>query len=459
MDDLTVMTTIDTAGVAFETFRRAPVANWRDLTGGQPILVIAPHPDDETLGCGGLIAETAAKGVEVIVAVMTDGARSHPNSRTHPCDALRDLREREVEKALQTLGVDQPLINFFRQPDGFLGESGPEADECVEMLVRLVDEHGIGSMFVTWGSDPHPDHQAAYDLAMRVRRQRPEARLFAYPIWGLTLAADEIIHAPYRSALRYEIRPFRSRKRAAIDCFQSQLGRVIGDDPEGFSLSVEDVERFCSDFEIFIDLTQQDVDLRRHISSVPTEHFDHLYRQNADPWNYIANGYEQDRFTATIEALPKQHYRRACEIGCSIGVLTEKLAGRCEKIIGIDCSAAALEQARLRFAPLGNAYAHLMRVPEQLPDGHFDLIVLSEVLYFFSHDDLLAVERFVADRLEAGGTCMLVNYLGDTESPLSGAEAAETFIAASQPRLKAVSTRKFDGFRIDVLERVSEAGE
>ena len=458
MDDLRLngsTVSIESAGAAFECFRRAPVASWNDLTSGRPILIIAPHPDDETLGCGGLIADTARKGVESVIAVMTDGARSHPNSHSHPAEKLRDLREGEVRAAIETLGVQQPVIHFFRQPDGFLATSGPEADECLRRLVDLVDEHGIGSVFVTWGDDPHPDHQAAYALALSIGRQRPEMKLFAYPIWGLTLPSHHVIATPYKSALRYEIRQSRKQKRQAINCYQSQLGLVIQDDADGFSLSEEDIKRFCSDFEIFIDLRQEDHEVRRRISSVPTEHFDALYRQNADPWNYVENAYEQDRFTATIDALPRQQYGRACEIGCSIGVLTQKLAERVEEIIGIDCSSAALALARKRLAPLGNASVKLMRVPEELPEGRFDLIVLSEVLYFFSHDDLLAVVHFVAERLEVGGTCLLVNYLGDTESPRSGSEAAEAFIAAAWRSLRPVSTRQFEGFRIDVLEKPS----
>ena len=455
MDDLSPVA-FDTprAGEAFELFARAPVASWHDLTGGKPILIIAPHADDETLGCGGLIVETVDKGGTVVVAVMTDGTRSHPNSPSYDAARLTALREAEVVAALQTLGVVTPLVSFLRRADGYLADEGEEAEQNIAAIKAIVDRHGIGSIFVTWGDDPHPDHAASYRLACKVVETRPQLKFFAYPIWGLTLDRDEPVVTPFRSAMRYEVRLAKAQKRRAIDCFASQLGRVILDDPEAFSLSAEDLDRFCGDFELFIDLKQTGEHHRQSISSVPTEHFDNLYRRNADPWNYVENRYEQDRFSATIDALPQARYLRACEIGCSIGVLTERLAERCDSILGVDCSALAMAQAQARLAPLGNASARLMRVPAEVPEGCFDLIVLSEVLYFFSDDDLRAIERFVTSRLEIGGTCILVNFLGDTESPRSGAEAADMFIAASNPGLRSIDQRMFDGFRIDVLERV-----
>ena len=451
MDNLSYGQTADdaTAGEAFEHFRTAPVASWRDLTLGEPILVIAPHADDETLGCGGLIAESARKGIGISVAVMTDGSRSHPNSKTHNSAAIRDLREKEVRAALDALGAFDAEILFLRRSDGYLASEGDDAERCADVLADLIERQGIGTMFVTWGDDPHPDHKAAYQISRLVAARRPATRHFAYPIWGLTLAADERLTTPSKPALRYEIRLTKARKLAAIECFDTQLGGVIDDDPDAFRLSDEDIERFSQDFETFIDLRSSDAE----ISSVPTEHFDNLYRQNADPWNYVANNYEQDRFSATVAALPKPHYRRGLEIGCSIGVLTEKLAAYCDQMLGIDCSSLALEQAHRRLERLPNAEAALMRAPDEMPDGSFDLIVLSEVLYFFSEKDLRTVQAFVASRLDNDGTCILVNFLGDTESPKTGAEAADRFIQLSEFALRSVTQQEFDGFRIDVLRK------
>ena len=92
-----------------------------------------------------------------------------------------------------------------------------------------------------------------------------------------------------------------------------------------------------------------------------------------------------------------------------------------------------------------------MRVPGQVPEGVFDLIVLSEVLYFFSNADLCAIAAFVSQRLTAAGTCILVNFLGDTESPMGGDQAARAFLALLPERLRPVHKQDCQGFRIDTL--------
>ena len=385
--------------------------------------------------------------------MLTDGARSHPNSQTHSAEAIRELREDEVRAALDALGAQTAALKVFRQPDGFLGKDEDETETVFEGLIRLIRKQGIETVFVTWGDDPHPDHAAAYRLVKRIGETLPNLALFSYPIWGLTLDDEMPVTAPFRSAIRYEIRQMRDKKRTAIDCFKSQLGMIIHDDPDAFSLTPEDIDRFSTDFEVFIDL-KRDGDMPAVVTSVPTEHFDELYRKNVDPWNYVENHYEQDRFEKTIAALPDRHFESACEIGCSIGVLTEKLALRADRLIGLDCSLPALEEARRRLQSLTHVTVKQMRVPDELPEGHFDLIVFSEVLYFFSDADLARLKTFVESRVLEGGVCLLVNFLGDTESPQTGAEAAEKFIALTKTILHSDASRTFEGFRIDVLTRI-----
>ena len=439
------------AAQALAHFATAPVANWADLAQGKPILVIAPHADDETLGCGGLIALTAQRGIKVTVVVMTDGGRAHLNSKKYDMVARRNMREAEVLEAADILGAWNVDVVFMRQPDGFLPSQGSEAAKLVDRIVQIIEATGAASVFVTWEADPHPDHAASARLAGEIARRKPKLALFAYPIWGLALDPAAEVHVPFAPAVRLEVRSVLAVKRRAIDCFISQTTDLIDDDPQGFRLSADDISRFTGQFEIFIDIQP----LARHgaplLSSVPTEHFEALYRNAADPWHYVENDYEQGRFAATLKALPGARYRRACEIGCSIGVLTQMLAARCDEILGVDCSPKAIEQARIRLAALPHASIHLMRVPGQKPEGDFDLIVLSEVLYFFSDADLRAIAAFVTQRLTAGGTCILVNFLGDTESPLGGDQAAQAFLALLPVQLRPVHKEDCQGFRIDTL--------
>lgn len=87
--------------------RASPLITIRELTGGTPFVVLSPHPDDETLGVGGLIAQARAIGQEVNVIVLTDGSGSHPRSKEYPRQRLIELRYSEVQRAGLALGLFQ----------------------------------------------------------------------------------------------------------------------------------------------------------------------------------------------------------------------------------------------------------------------------------------------------------------------------------------------------------------
>lgn len=445
-----------TAGEVIKSLHTAPVANLADLTRGRPILIIAPHSDDETLGCGGLIALCAAAGIDVTVAIMTDGARSHLNSVKFNADMRRTMRENEVRSALDALSAHNAKLIYFREPDGYLESSGPASDKILSSLDSLIRHSNCGSVFVTWGADPHPDHTASYMLVEKLSHSCKDVLFFAYPIWAFTLPHETTLKSPLEHPVRLEIRQVKNQKRRAIECFATQISNLIDDDPEGFRLTPEHINLFCSDFEFFIEFAHQQSLKTVRVSSVPTEHFEKLYEKSLDPWNYKTNTYEQNRFDVTLKSLPRKEYRNGCEIGCSIGILTKKLAAICTKMTGIDCSAKALEQAKKNVSNIDNIQLKLMRVPEELPTETYDLIVLSEVLYFFSDNDLKVISDFVIKKLDYDGTCLLVNFLGDTESPMSGNEVAIRFSDLTFQDLKILSTKEYEGFRIDVLVKTDK---
>ena len=123
------------------------------------------------------------------------------------------------------------------------------------------------------------------------------------------------------------------------------------------------------------------------------EYFDALYTADPDPWNFAASPYEQAKYTLTLNAMPKPRYRSALEVGCSIGVLTRSLASRCDAVVAIDAAPAPLVEARRRCADLPGVRFEQMFVPEQWPDGVFDLILLSEVVYYLSREDVGSPRR------------------------------------------------------------------
>jgi SAM-dependent methyltransferase len=164
-------------------------------------------------------------------------------------------------------------------------------------------------------------------------------------------------------------------------------------------------------------------------ASLAPAYFDALYARDADPWNFASSDYERAKYDATMAALPTQEVSAAFEVGCSIGVLTRRLAERCASLLAIDVADAALAQARARCAGLGQVEIRRMRIPEEWPDRVFDLILLSEVLYYLSPDDVARAASRTRACLSRGGAVLLVHYILPTDYPCSGDVASEIFIA------------------------------
>jgi cyclopropane fatty-acyl-phospholipid synthase-like methyltransferase len=187
------------------------------------------------------------------------------------------------------------------------------------------------------------------------------------------------------------------------------------------------------------------------------EYFDALYAADPDPWNFAASPYERAKYTLTLNALPKPHYRSALEVGCSIGVLTRSLASRCDTVVAVDAAPTPLVEARRRCADLGKVLFEQMFVPEQWPDGVFELIVLSEVVYYLSPEDVSRLAVRVVDSLHIGGSVILVHWTGLTDYPLSGDEAVALFIERMGPTCVVERADRHAEFRLDILSRVRGA--
>jgi SAM-dependent methyltransferase len=108
--------------------------------------------------------------------------------------------------------------------------------------------------------------------------------------------------------------------------------------------------------------------------------FERLYQQSTDPWGYRTSSYEQQKYAATLAALPRQTHGLVLEVGCSIGVFTGQLAARCAHVVAIDFSRSVLELARRNLQGVSNVDLLRASFPEETPPGSWDLIVCSEVL-------------------------------------------------------------------------------
>ena len=180
-------------------------------------------------------------------------------------------------------------------------------------------------------------------------------------------------------------------------------------------------------------------------------HFDKIYQSNPDPWGFRTDPYEQAKYTHSLDVLAGRHFVSGLEVGCSIGVLTQMLAPSCDALLALDLVNQPLEAAAKRCADFPWVRFLRMQVPAEWPDHRFDLIVLSEVLYFLSPGDIDTCARGVMGSLLPGGQVLLVNWLGQSDDPCSGDQAAERFIAATSAALTIAHQDRRTGYRLDLL--------
>ena len=192
-------------------------------------------------------------------------------------------------------------------------------------------------------------------------------------------------------------------------------------------------------------------------ASLPPAYFDALYAESPDPWDFEKSAYEAAKYEATLAALPRARYERALEIGCSIGVLTQKLAARCERLLSVDVSAKALATARARCRGLSHVRFERRSIPEEFPEGRFDLVLVSEVGYYWSREDLARARQWIEASLVEDGHLLLVHWTPYVEDyPLTGDEVHEAFLAASRgsdAALQACGGGREQRYRLDLFRR------
>jgi cyclopropane fatty-acyl-phospholipid synthase-like methyltransferase len=191
----------------------------------------------------------------------------------------------------------------------------------------------------------------------------------------------------------------------------------------------------------------------RRKSSIDADYFEGLYRDKGDPWSFETSPYEAAKYARTLEVMPNRHIASLLEIGCANGVLTAKLGGRCDDLLAVDVSETALAAARARCADQPHIRFEKRQLPHDAPEGCFDLILLSEVVYYFDPADVARLAAYVIRALRSGGDLLLVHWLGETDYPLSGDEAVLTLGDALGATVEEVVTERHDQYRIDLWHR------
>lgn len=193
-------------------------------------------------------------------------------------------------------------------------------------------------------------------------------------------------------------------------------------------------------------------------ASLPPRYFEDVYGANEDPWGFATSSYEREKYEATVAALPRDQYRNGFEVGCSIGVLTRRLATRCDALLSVDVVESVLDQARERCRDLPHVRFARMVLPDEFTGDSFDLVVLSEVGYYWSREALQDARTRLVQALEPGGHLLLVHWTPFVHDyPLTGDEVHEAFLdTADGLPLRHLTGSRAETYRLDLLERIPE---
>ena len=369
-----------------------------DLAGLRRLIVVAAHPDDESLGAGGLIAEAARLGAQVAVVVATAGEGSHPDSPTVRPSELAKIRRAEVRAAVGRLDPSA-VLRQLDIPDGAVAAHGDRLAAEIRSLVGDCafspdtpgpDSSGsagpAGTWIVgPWRHDRHPDHAAAGEAAQQVA-QSAGARLLEYPIWAWHWARPEDgTLTPEMMAGLDLPADARDAKQRALAEHRSQV-EPLSDEPGDEAVVPQWFrDHFGRSRELFV---------ASSAGSLGQDYFDDFYSEGNDRWGFETHWYEKRKRAVTLASLPRERFACAFEPGCAIGVLTVELAARCDQLLASDISEAPLEVARRRLAGRGGVTLRRLRVPQQWPSGRFDLIVLSEIGYYCGDVRPCSAHRF-----------------------------------------------------------------
>lgn len=182
------------------------------------------------------------------------------------------------------------------------------------------------------------------------------------------------------------------------------------------------------------------------------EFFERKYSGACDPWNFAGSAYELERYAAIVAALQHRRWRSAFEPGCSIGVLTERLAGLCERVTAVDFAESAVEQARVRCARWPGVRVECASLAERADVAGYDVIVLSEIGYYFEAEAWRELAGRVVGSMDAGATLLGAHWLGSSADHCLHGDAVHAVLRADD-RLVLQHAERHAGFRLDRWER------
>lgn len=214
------------------------------LGGSRRLVLLSPHPDDETLACAGLLHAAAQAGLPVHLLAVTDGEACYPGDAHWTPERLRRQRPGEVERALRELGV-QAQVQRLGIADGQVSADSDRLERALRARLQPGD-----LVLAPWEQDGHPDHDAT-GRAAHATSTAPGMRLLRYPVWAWHWLVPGDAQPPFE-AVRLPLPPEAvARKQRAIACFESQLGTSLPPAPAPI-LPSHVVERFHRPFEVYL---------------------------------------------------------------------------------------------------------------------------------------------------------------------------------------------------------------
>lgn len=182
--------------------------------------------------------------------------------------------------------------------------------------------------------------------------------------------------------------------------------------------------------------------------------FERLYAESDDPYAFEQTERERRKFVATLAACGEGPFSTGLEVGCSNGVFTEMLAPRCRQLLAIDISAVAIRRARTRLAPYGNVRCERRTLPDELPEGPFDLVLCSDVLFYWPADAIVRGVSMIEDRLAPRGRLVCIHWARRPSAVHTGDEVHD-ILAACLGSMRRVESRRLDDldYRLDVFEK------
>jgi SAM-dependent methyltransferase len=191
----------------------------------------------------------------------------------------------------------------------------------------------------------------------------------------------------------------------------------------------------------------------RREQTIAPDWFEDLFREQGDPWSFETSAYEAAKYDHTLASLSRERYDLALEVGCANGVLTQRLADRCAGLIAVDVSETALAAARARCVDHPQVRFERRQLPGDAPNEMFDLVVLSEVIYYWDRRDLAHAADYLRAHVRPGGEIMLIHWIGETDYPLSGDDAVEGLRSLLGGAVTVTLAERREQYRLDRWRR------